>query len=732
MLDNTLLLKASNGDLDAIATLKHELVYSTNRAHQKIGDYLFENYNRNINNKNPAPSSMERAQLAELLLSINENQLLFKWTFRLKSNSSMLYQLASHTMHHNRNFAGSLLQLLKCPLLPWTTLNRRKDSPFHLAIGCITKYTDIFKDALPFIIENYSLTWNVKNDTNETPLLAYLHAASLGNKDILRTLPTLIQKKRLDWLTCSTRISTFGCCPLYYLFVCAISSSEYQQHLDTVLNNLFDHDLNLLTTIDDMLTNPSCSIHADQIKALVLDNRNRHKTNSNSQRLANIELISLFERLKTAAKQPISKELSKSIKKVDRAAILKYLLDNQEELIKILNFLKPGECYRLPKRFSGLSRTITILRTTSSKAEYNCIIETKCKIASHNQIKPKKNKQLIKSGTFKTGKPVWRIDGPDKPYYHLIVKSTETRKLVAFESEILLSQQLAEHSPYILPYHKGLLRHKKGSDQRSAYSERANGTLLEMRDKIHSFNLLTKYKMLLSLIEGCKAVHKRQYAHEDISYNNVLYLGKNNEHRLYLSDFGASSKFGKINHAGKCTYGFESPEISEWMATMRFSSKKDYHYFHGKKLISWGRARSRKKIDQQDIEEAKRTHPANDMWAIGIIAFQVLHNKTHPTLNDALRIARNPLLNGLLEPVRSKRISIDQALALCRNEITKLQPKTAQIPIIKPPTPQIVNNRTFLPQYDTQPIIRLLPLDTNTVFEYLPKQLDDLLTLNMR
>ena len=108
---------------------------------------------------------------------------------------------------------------------------------------------------------------------------------------------------------------------------------------------------------------------------------------------------------------------------------------NQLYHIEKIKRLQPGGSYRLPKEESGLARTLNILR--SANGEFKLLIETKSKLSNGSkQLLPKVG------GSFKSGKPAWRIDGNLTEYFDLVAEFEEDKQLNEIKKEVALSQEL--------------------------------------------------------------------------------------------------------------------------------------------------------------------------------------------------------------------------------------------------------------------------------------------------
>ena len=64
-------------------------------------------------------------------------------------------------------------------------------------------------------------------------------------------------------------------------------------------------------------------------------------------------------------------------------------------------------------------------------------------------------------------------------------------------------------------------------------------------------------------------------------------------------------------------------------------------------------------------KEYRKADLKNDMWAIGVVFYHLFIGTELEKNNSETqeRINKNPLLKGLLEPLRENRFNIDQALA---------------------------------------------------------------------
>ena len=565
--------------------------------------------------------------------------------------------------------------------------------PFLWSILCVYEENKAFEDQCECLVDHPYYDWNAPityegESQDETPLYWYAAAATNGVKSVLKTLPKMALRTDVNWLITAKGIPfKTGTCPLTFLLQAANEYPETKISLHQVLDRLFETTPNFPTFLDDLIHHKNFGDEPDMLAAqqLIRENRARwfERNPTPVNPIPNKPLARFYVRLQKARKNDCSTRLLQQITQATRDAQLDFLnpvnsTNNspfglpKAEIHRRLNKLKPNECYRIPKRIWGLDRTMTVLRTP--KGEYQLMLETKSKLPTHSVENPQKTDIYNRNGAFKEGQPTWRIDREEIKYFHLVQKSNSNKARAELENEVVLSQKLGKTTKHILTYQLGLLRHRGEKQQRSIYSLGGKGTVIEMHEAFKARDKLGKYEMIHGLLQACQVFHDNGYCHRDLSSSNVILMNHKNEAYLAAADFGNARKTGSPENSRRTTYDYESPEISAWISKTVPRDHEHYKYYHVRDTQdSLARAIFKKLPDNIDLTHIQKVDPADDMWALGINVFRILHDNAKPTLQDFDKINADPLLKGLLAIKRSERINIGQALKICNETIIALK-----------------------------------------------------------
>jgi serine/threonine protein kinase len=328
--------------------------------------------------------------------------------------------------------------------------------------------------------------------------------------------------------------------------------------------------------------------------------------------------------------------------------------------------------YRIAKEDSGLARTVNLILHPVTK-EMCLILETKRKTTA------KKDRAMpVLSGSYKTTKPAWRIDSiqPEK-YANSVYYATDHYGIEKAKKEVLFSQKVQTRGADIFTnlmiagaaFNKAGVQKVQDQKKISLYSKWANlGDLALCLKSNPAFTKSQLDELTTQLLISVENLHEKGFIHQDIKLENVLiYKDDAGKYSLALTDFGEvdSAEFPKCRP--KATYGYESPEISAahyfWQKEPSFS----YDYFHQQSTVSYGQEifNLNQKFYKDQIDKQKsqfsRSHKSNDMWAIGIILEQ-LYQRSYYGQNWDFK--HHPLISGLLNPDREKRLTASQALVL--------------------------------------------------------------------
>jgi len=399
-------------------------------------------------------------------------------------------------------------------------------------------------------------------------------------------------------------------------------------------------------------------------------------------------------RLERAKNRTTGEALAQLLNETEILKILDYFLIHQDasltdqltlkqQTIQIfldaIAALKPGESYRLAKQITGLPRTVNILR--DDNGEFQLIVETKSKLAGGM-----KSQLKIAEGSFKKGKPAWRIDSEKEIEVFNLVLSPLTQE--RYEQEVLPEYQISKElaSSETVVYQKGerfkKFKEEKGAvEQLSFYATKAEeGTLSDFLKKKQTLSSDQKNILILDFLKGVKSFHDKEYVHHDLKTDNALVYRDDKEgYRLKVSDFGLTRKKDK----GAIQYTtplYLSPEMLYYISAnfggiaRQFSPTLGYYYAHHTPQIF--PTDSAGNPDDSTLAQQFRTpNTKNDMWAAGLVIFQIQNNGRFPTVRDLEKIQQdplqNPLLAGLLNPDRSQRIDIDAALQIHHAEVAQ-------------------------------------------------------------
>lgn len=349
-----------------------------------------------------------------------------------------------------------------------------------------------------------------------------------------------------------------------------------------------------------------------------------------------------LQRVQYAKNRAISSDLAYLITADNLKEIYDYVL-NQPSI------LKPGESLYLTQAQTGLPRAISIIHDIND--EYKLIIETKSELWDRS----KQNLTKIK-GLEKSGKNSWRLDKEEELYFSLTMKIKSDKHYQEILKEVRISQMF--NTETLNKYDLGQPYCKNGVWKVKLYAPKAIDNLTELlkyREHLsdHQIEILIR-----DLLIATKTLHDQDIVHQDIKPANVLVWGNaQSGYRLKLTDYGISEKQNDQNEYALAALGCHSPEIRMY----HHAHQSPFHTFYEKE-----NGFAEQMINEADwahCEQYKAPHKANDMWALGIMIYVLLHGK-EPTLPSAQpHIESNPLLQNLLTS-RAQRADIHQVLAL--------------------------------------------------------------------
>lgn len=361
-----------------------------------------------------------------------------------------------------------------------------------------------------------------------------------------------------------------------------------------------------------------------------------------------------LNRLTAAKSRPLSHKLRPLIQQQDLNKIYDYFLSNT---LLDISVLKPGEAYYLSKQVSGLPRTVNIL--CSKEGEFKLIVETKSK-----KLDGTKKKLPKKAGTTKSGKPAWRVDTDETAYFNAVAIVESDEDINDLKHEVAISQKFGSET--VNENELGQKFHSKnGCEKISVYSVKADGDLQDLLSKKVALSDEKKNSMILDLLNGVKLFHDQNYVHQDLKPGNILIYGNNQTgYRLKLTDYGLTQRHGDQSTQALATLLYHSPEIAKI-----YSHPISSHYnYYNHSLCNNTLAKHYANRYSRISDQLRAPNKANDIWALGIIVYEILYGEK-PTFPEAhSKINTNPLLMGLLAPDRQYRIDIDRALEIHNQE----------------------------------------------------------------
>ncbi|MFI4937551.1 MAG: protein kinase [Candidatus Berkiellales bacterium] len=398
----------------------------------------------------------------------------------------------------------------------------------------------------------------------------------------------------------------------------------------------------------------------------------------------NNEYTRFFEKIKNRSdeleKADIHSSLEPLLRKGSLLKIYQYLLDHQQEIIKQLMEtappLAPLRAVRIEKSSQTTSRTVNIIEDING--EFVLILETKSKTKDDTKTK-NLFQSLGRSATAKSGKSCWRIDLPLPEKWMNLKTEAPHEYIESRVEEAKLSQRFCKDAkseiPDIpFPIHYSLLGQpfKDGSGWNiSMYSPQAPYGNFEACGISRLWLEFSQYeigRMTRGLFYGIQIMHHQKWVHQDLSADNVLIFKDNLGYYLKICDFGNSKPW--FSKPAAANYGYESPEILSAYRSGGPATK----FYHGDMRPTYGKyidkilVAHHPQTRDEFCEEYQHCHPANDMWAAGILAFQLLKSTAIVDQPDeifsGLEKINEPLLRSVLNPDREKRFTIEQVMAM--------------------------------------------------------------------
>ncbi|MGE3318891.1 MAG: protein kinase [Candidatus Berkiella sp.] len=361
--------------------------------------------------------------------------------------------------------------------------------------------------------------------------------------------------------------------------------------------------------------------------------------------------------------------------------------------------LKPGEAYRLDKKITGLPRTLNVLR--GDDGQFMLIVETKSKLANES-----KQKLPHIGGTTKTGKPAWRIDAGEVEYFNLVAKVRDQHDIIELSQEVELSKKMA--SPEVQQNVLGAKFTNKGQEKISVYSVKADDSLetIVRNGTTKGLSIEEQDSLILELLKGTKIFHDQNYVHQDLKPGNILvYKDAVSGYHLKLTDFGLVRKNG-YNEAALGTAGYQSPEISYYHSDPLVHNHAYFNSVHGVHSLAHNIYKNNPHIypaDGSGRAAIKKPDLSNDMWSIGVIAFEIRYGR-QPAASDWPTIQADPLLKGLFTD-RANRININAAINIHKDQIALRVPPLPPLP----PIPSLASVSMPVPSVPLPPVPKRHP-----------------------
>ncbi len=353
-------------------------------------------------------------------------------------------------------------------------------------------------------------------------------------------------------------------------------------------------------------------------------------------------------------------------------------LINKEDLLKMYDYilndpntiarLSAGKEFRLDKKATGNARTMNIVRDLNG--EFMLMLETKSKLASGK----KSTSSVIGKGTFGTVKPVWRIDSAEPEEW--ANKAMRGENVVDADYEAVFSQRIVESLPSGSSAQSlnttllGELFTSRENVKRSQYSKRAIGDLEAILKNPNRFPLTNadRERIKKDILEGIAIMHAQGKVHQDLKLKNIfIYRDANGGFYAKVADFGIGyDPNSPKNQSCLASAGYESPEI---LLAHLAQNAPQHNYYHNDSWIknnSYAYQKFAEEVapdpDSQQAIDYRKPHPANDMWALGVI-FYKLESGADVNLSDEGISKASPLVQGLLKTSREERINIAEAQA---------------------------------------------------------------------
>lgn len=395
-------------------------------------------------------------------------------------------------------------------------------------------------------------------------------------------------------------------------------------------------------------------------------------------------------------------------------------LKEREELFNDLAGKGKIRCHKENPDYT-FPRTFTL--TLANDGSIDMYLETKSKKPAvpgspAKKLPPDEQETLKKMGVSKTGKPCWKLsEDPPKQYFSLVYnKHLESLLDVhPFEQETYYAALFGKQ--YVDCLEGGTVYVTKyGTIKAVSYTPAAISSLDQFISETGLINADgneasedEKYQLIEDMLLGIRAIHDKDYVHQDLKpANTLIYKTRDASGKTGLqakiSDFGVTTRIENPTRQPSGTMPYMSPEMWSFKISNNAMCKKHFnereYFIYGTEIVATqlekdlkdreGTANDKEALIQLRAEQNKHPSKHNDMWSIGMVAYEILYGppplmsaseddidspeaiEKQKAIEQFHKNITNPLLSGLLDIDVKNRLSADEALILVQ---TTLKPK---------------------------------------------------------
>lgn len=173
----------------------------------------------------------------------------------------------------------------------------------------------------------------------------------------------------------------------------------------------------------------------------------------------------------------------------------------------------------------------------------------------------------------------------------------------------------------------------------------------------NNLTLRQKNDVIKQILLAVKYLHDNDTIHQDFKPENILVYGNLEDGiTLKLADFGVSAD-NEINIESLASAEYISPELASYYSR---SDSSHYEYFQ---LDEARNAYGNQPLKRPATRQWGEPDKANDMWALGILIFEIRNGRLPAYPKDKQKITKDPLMKGLLQVNRYARFTIEEALS---------------------------------------------------------------------